>query len=370
MIKKKIVYVISGVHNSISFEWQLESQHRKDDIVVILLDNRKTVFFDFLEKTGIDNHFIQLNSKKNYPLIFIRVLRLLWEIKPVVVHCHLFDANIIGLAAASVLRVKKRFYTRHHSTFHLEYAKKGVKYDKLCNLMATRIIAPSENVKNVLVNFEKVPERKVKVVRHGFKGSFFNEVSDFRVHEIEKKYNIKDSFPVIGVMARYIEWKGVDFIVEAFEEIIKVNPKAKLLIANAVGAFRPAKIDSINGKYDNSIIEIPYERDTGALYKTFDIYIHTPISRYIEAFGQTYVESMLAQVPAVFTLSGIGIDIIKNGVNAEVVDYKNSESILHAVNNILASDKISQNLRSGRDKLQKEFGVERMTDELHSLYRN
>ena len=41
---------------------------------------------------------------------------LLLKIKPHTVHTHLFDANLSGLMAAKLLGIKKRIYTRHHST--------------------------------------------------------------------------------------------------------------------------------------------------------------------------------------------------------------------------------------------------------------
>jgi hypothetical protein len=62
-----------------------------------------------------------------------------------------------------------------------------------------------------------------------------------------------------------------------------------------------------------------------------------PIDDTIEAFGQTYIEALISGVPSVFTLSGVASEFIENGKNALVVDYKNSEQISVAIDQILTN---------------------------------
>ena len=79
------------------------------------------------------------------------------------VHTHLFEASLLGLSAAKFTRVKRRIYTRHHSTYHHEYYPKAIKYDRLINFLATEIVAISNNVKEVLRRKEGVAENKNKI---------------------------------------------------------------------------------------------------------------------------------------------------------------------------------------------------------------
>ena len=42
---------------------------------------------------------------------------------------------------------------------------------------------------------------------------------------------------------------------------------------------------------------ITFENDVPALYLTFSMFAHVPISKYAEAFGQIYIESLACRIP-------------------------------------------------------------------------
>src|SRR5665811_2158990 len=93
----------------------------------------------------------------------------------------LLFGSLIGLSAAWLAGVKKRIYTRHHSDYHFRYFPKGIKWDKLCNRMATCIVSPSLAVKEILLNLENVSPQKVSLIHHGFDIDYFDDVSPERI---------------------------------------------------------------------------------------------------------------------------------------------------------------------------------------------
>src|SRR6185295_19908794 len=95
---------------------------------------------------------------------------------------------------------------------------------------------------------------------------------------------------------------------------------------------------------EKSFIEIRFENNIFALYKLFDVFVHTPIDEYAEAFGQTYVEALASGVPAIFTLSGIACDFVQHEKNAWVVPYKDSGKIVTAMNALLNDESLKANL--------------------------
>ena len=106
--------------------------------------------------------YFKFNGKKSsYPRLILKLYNLFKEQKPEIVHAHFLDATIISLTAALLAGVKHRIYTRHHSTYHHKFAKKGVLYDKYSNMLATTIIAVSGVVEKVLLQNEQVPKRKI-----------------------------------------------------------------------------------------------------------------------------------------------------------------------------------------------------------------
>lgn len=151
-----------------TFEWVLKYIDKsKFEIHVISLNQHAATYLNqYCESLQIPYYHISYRSKKDIPKAIYRCLRLFQKIKADVVHAHLIDAGLVGLTAATILRIKKRIYTRHYSTFHHEYYPNGVKYDRYINKIATGIIAISENVKNVLIQQEHVPASKVQLIYH------------------------------------------------------------------------------------------------------------------------------------------------------------------------------------------------------------
>jgi glycosyltransferase involved in cell wall biosynthesis len=113
---------------------------------------------------------------------------------------------------------------------------------------------------------------------------------------------------------------------------------------------------------------ITFENNIIPLYKSFDIFLHTPIDANCEAFGQIYIEALCYEIPMVCTLSGIANDFIINEKNALVVGYKNSEEIYTAIKRLLGDDNLrSQIVHQGKMDV-KEYNFETKFEKIKTLY--
>jgi glycosyltransferase involved in cell wall biosynthesis len=365
----KLVYVISGINKALAFEWM--HSHLKDDfnLVFIFLAPQHPESVKEIEKQGGLVHFLKLTGKKDYPFIYIKLGLLLNRIKPDIVHTHLRDADLLGLSLAKFLGIKKRITTRHSSVYNRIYHPKSVIIDKQFNRWATDIVAISENVKQVLIE-EGAPHKKITLIHHGFDLNKFKEVDSKKIEDLRTKYQTEEYYPIIGVISRYIAWKGQQYIVEAFKKLLKNYPNAKLVLANASGPYKGSIQKQLKDLPKNSYIEIPFESDIFALYQLFDIFVHAPIDLRIEAFGQIYIEALAAGIPSVFTLSGVAPEFIKDKKNAIVVDFKNSEQILASIKLILEKPDLREKIIEKGKKSVERFKLDLFTEKLKILYKN
>ena len=219
----------------------------------------------------------------------------------------------------------------------------------------------------VLSEMERVPDGKIRLVHHGFQFDDFDDIPTQRVEALRETYAIGSAYPVIGVIARYIAWKGIDGIVEAARLVLEEYPDALFIFANARGDsdIRSA----VRTLPPNNYREIPFEPDLFALYRLFDVYVHTPIDQRIEAFGQTYVEALAARIPSVFTLAGVGSEFIRHEHNALVVPYRSPARTADAILRILHDDKLAQRIAdSGRRDVESKFHAKGMVDALSAVY--
>ena len=75
------------------------------------------------------------------------------------------------------------------------------------------------------------------MIEHGFRLNLFEEVDEERKISMREKYGLPDRKKVVGVISRYIELKGVDYIIQAFRKVQMRLPDTHLILANAGGPY-------------------------------------------------------------------------------------------------------------------------------------
>lgn len=369
-MKKHLVYIISDIHKSLSFEWIAENlDATRFRLSFILLNEDASPLEDFLSARGFTVIRIPCTRKVQWPSALLKLVRFFQSDRPDIVHCHLFTANIIGLTAARLAGVPERIYTRHHSDFHFRYFPKGVKWDKYCNRLATAIVAPSQVVADILIQRESVAPEKVRLIHHGFDLNYFAHPEPADVEALRQKYNPSGKGPVIGVIARFTKLKGIQYTIPAFRRLLVQFPDARLLLFNAQGDYAAEIRRLLADLPAESYQMIPFEEKLAAVYPLFDVFVQVSIDRDIEAFGQTYVEALASGVPSVFTKAGVAAEFLEQGKNAVVANFESEEDIYEGILQILQHPEFAAALtEQGKNSVNELFSLDTMIGSLEALY--
>lgn len=367
--RTKLCIVVSDVDTSHLIETMGRAlDPERYEVTFVFMGGQEPSLYRKLAAEGFAAHFVRCRGKRELPAATLRLARLFGELRPDIVHTHLVNASLAGLAAAKLRGIPRRVHTRHHSVeTHHDYPH-GVYYDRVVNRLSTHIVAISRVVFDVLTRREGVAPEKVTVIRHGFDLERFR-ADESLVGELRSKYGLEGRHPVVGVISRHIHWKGVQYVVPAFKELARKYPNAKLVLANALGPHKP-EVESLLGELDSSqYVQVEFERRVFELYRTFDVFVHVPVGREYEAFGQVYVEPLAMGVPSVFTLSGVANDFIEDGRNALVVPYRDAAAIARAVERLLGDEDLRRRLAAaGRADVLGLFPESRMAEELDAMY--
>lgn len=364
-----IVYILSHIYKALAFEWIATGLPADQKLAFVLLNASGSPLEDFLRQQGVEVRRINYRGKRDFLPALLKTFAYLIRRRPRIVHAHLLDAQLIGLTAAKLAGVPQRIYTRHNSNYHHVYHPHAVRYDAWSNRLATSIVSLSQATDKTLLELEQVPAEKIVKIPHGFDLDSFGSVSAERTAAIRARWSIGDERPVIGVIARQVEWKGIQFIIPAFQNFLRLNPNSLLVMANAAGPYQARLLELLKPLPKGSFRLVPFEEDVAALYSTFDLYIHVPIDPICEAFGQTYVEALAAGVPSIFTLSGIAPEFVVDGRNALVVGFQNSEAISTALERLWKEPNLRSLLaENGRHDVLSRFGLEPMLNSLRKLY--
>lgn len=369
-VQRRLTYIISDIGKALAFEWIAESLDKeKFQLSFILLNPGPSVLEDYLRDIGVPVYRVTCRGKKDWPKAFLKVNGLLRKIHPDIVHCHLLQANIIGLSAARMRRVRRRIYTRHHSSLHHVFHPKGVFWDKLANRLATRIVAISGMVRDILLQWEGADPAKVHLIPHGFKLDTFYNVSEERIHAFRNRIGLQPDQKIVGVISRFTEWKGVQYVIPAFAKYYQQHPEAVLVLLNAQGDFEAHLTEQLKALPAEAYRLVRFENDVAAAYRSMDVFVHVPYDEHSEAFGQTYVEALAAGIPSVFTRSGIAQDFVVHEENALVVPFKDSEAIFQALQRLANEPQLRARLtENGIQSVRERFTLKKMIEQLELMY--
>ncbi len=270
------------------------------------------------------------------------------ELKPEIVHAesHLFLPTIQALWVAKKLGVPCVI------TVHGVFAERGFyvnsaqqAYLHTIGLSAFRsaskviCLTPSD-----ATEVEKIgcPKDKIELIQNAVDTEFF------------KPSNSKSDDTIVWV-GRFVQEKGVEYIVEAARSISKTYPKIKILLIG-YGPLKEKIIEMARnfGLLDSNIfIEGPFNREEVArIMGKATIFVFPSLK---EGMPIALLEAMACELPVVvFNVSG-SRELVEHGKNGLIIEPKNSEQLVTAIQTLL-NDK---NLRKRLGQNSRRLVVER-----------
>lgn len=165
-----------------------------------------------------------------------KVVQLIKDFKPDIVHTHASKAGTIGRLAADNMKVPVVIHTFHGHVFHSYFGKlKTVMYKNIERNLArksTAIIAISEKQKSELCLVHRIckPE-KIRVVPLGFDLSRFTENMDEKRKHFRTKYLLDDDEIAVGIIGRLVPIKNHSLFLKAARIVLeKTNFKVRFFI--------------------------------------------------------------------------------------------------------------------------------------------
>jgi glycosyltransferase involved in cell wall biosynthesis len=384
--KIKLTYIFTHQIRWVQFEWVAQyTDNSKFDIDYLIL-NEGDPIVDFLQQMEIPYKTTFYNDYRNTPEVVKFIYDHLVENKTDIVHTHWFAGHLAGLQAAYYAKVPVRVYTTENTG--IKWTRHARSKYELIWQFATNAIAVTNQVKAGMIA-DGVPEDQITVIPSGFDLTQYENIDPQRIKQLQDKYLKNHTGPVIGVSARYVKWKGVEYIIEAFKKVLETHPNALLLLSgthtdtkNIQEQFQNITKDSTNKPNyaealsvvdklaelpADSYVEIYFEEDLFALFRLFDIFVHVS-DPMIEAFGQSPIDAMLSEVPSVITATGIAQDFAIHKEHAWIVDSQNSQQIAEGILTLLEDKSLREKIKQNALISAKNYSIQNKMLKLEELY--
>ncbi len=361
---------INGVSTSIAM---LEKALRKlGHEVYVVTVNPQNISYDF----DSDEHIIKLPGIPigiyDYRITGIYPIKAINKIKDWnldIIHSHTeFSVGTFARIMAKQLDIPivHTYHTMYEDYIHYitkgyfdSASKKALEYltKFYCDKTVTELIVPTKKTYDL---FKKKYEydRNIHIVPTGIEVErFYVENNDKnKTNELRKKYDIKDDDFVILFVGRLAKEKNINFLIENQAELIKKNPKCKLvIIGDGPEALEFKELTKTLNIIDNVIFtdKVPWE-NIHEYYQMASVFVS---ASHTETQGLTLLEAMAASVPVVAYDDEAFRDVIKNEYNGYLFedDKQYQEQILKIMKNRKLHDDMCKNARKSAEKHSSKY---------------
>lgn len=334
-MRRKVLYIVSHVTDSTEYQLIVDHWDRtRLDLEFVLLNREADCSIQrYIRAAGFPCTTYIYQSRRDAIGTIRTLMRHLRASRPDVINTNLLEATFYGLIAAWLTGIGKRTYTRHLAAHNHKYHPfKGVLYDRICNMLAHRIIAISTGTEEVLVKWEGVRQRKVVMIHHGYDMSRPHAPHPEKLARLKAKHGLDREGPVIGVVSRPFALKGLDHSIPAIARIVEQFPDACAWFFNWKPTPQSDHFDRLLAALpEGSWRTVHFEPEVAELFHAFDVFIHVSEDKNAEAFGLVYIEAAMAGTPSVFTRSGIMHDLDPTRMaGVRIVPFKDPSAIADA----------------------------------------
>lgn len=170
---------------------------------------------------------------------------------------------------------------------------------------------------------------------------------------------------IIGTVANLYENKGLKYLIEAANEVVKDMPNCLfILIGEGELENKLRKIIKDN-RLQNNFFMLGKVLDAYKYFNAFDIFCLPSIK---EGLSYTLIEALMAGLPIVATNVGGNPEIVKDGVNGFLVQPKDRNGLAEKIKILLKNNEIRERMRTQSWKLADGFSLERMAEQTYKTY--
>jgi len=361
MGKIKILYVITslglGGAEKLLLYYLKNLDKQKYSLYVCCFRERPD---DFNEEMSKYAKIINLKIENKFnPVIIFYIWKLIREIKPDIIHTHLFQPRVYT-SIANLFNNRSVLITQKHSIVNPKKHNIFILFEMISIWMNKKVIAISESVKNSLIKYEFIPQHKIFVLPNCIDYQTFHKASN-------RQFIRKSDEIVIGTVGRLEKVKGISYLLLAMKIILTKFPDARLEIVG--DGSQAGELVGITKKLgiSNSVKFFGKFTDVIPFYNKMNIFILPSI---LEGFGIVLLEAMAAGIPVVASdVDGIR-EVVIQGESGILIPPKNPDAIASAVIQLIENPQLVKSLVENGLKRARLFDVQDHIMKLESLYSN
>jgi glycosyltransferase involved in cell wall biosynthesis len=287
------------------------------------------------------------------------------EVRPDVVHTHMYRADIIGTKA--VLAMTSAGHARPYlvSTVHSSRVRSADDRETLRCLTPEidQLIAVSKSIVAKIAD-ERPGLAPVRLIYNGVDLTRYDHQEPNC--ELRELFGMEPGSQVVGVVARLEPEKGHQTLIDAWPHVLRSVPDAYLMVVGE-GSMRDALEQQASAnRVAHRVVFTGRRDDIPAVTASFDVAV---LPSHREAQGLSILEAMALSRPVVASDVGGIPEMIEDGVTGVLVPHDQPEALAAAIVRLLSDHVVADTIaKAGHDLVHDRFCIELMVRAVEGIY--
>jgi lipopolysaccharide/colanic/teichoic acid biosynthesis glycosyltransferase len=376
---KKILYSVTSPVSAVAFMRGQIQYSQQQNLEVHLITANEPELEVIAKRETVVLHPITMQREISFKTDFFslwQMIRQFWKIRPDVSNVSTPKAGLLGGVAALLTRVPARVYTLRGLRLETATGAKRVVLtltEWIACATAHKIVCVSPSLRSrVLALGLATPEKTIVLA-----GGSSNGVIADRFTPTPKRFEaamtmreelgIPQDSPVIGFVGRFTRDKGYPELIDAFEQIVQVQPTTYLLLVGDYEDGDPISM-SYRKKLESlpNVIQVGFVADPAPMYQVLDVLV---LPTHREGFPNVPLEAAAAGKPVITTNATGAVDSVVDSVTGLIVPVGDATALAHAISKLLENPRLAVEMgKAGKARVETDFQPERIWQELHQLY--
>jgi glycosyltransferase involved in cell wall biosynthesis len=298
-----------------------------------------------------------------------KMVRLIRQQRPDVVHTHMAKAGTVGRLAAHICGVPLIVHTYHGHVFHSYFSPTKTRVfltiERALGLATDRIIVLGDGQRDEIAAFGVAPRYKLEPIRLGLELGPFLHAESMR-GAFRRELGLDSSTPLIGIVARLVPVKAHEVFFEAAREVLNAEPDAKFIVVG--DGERRQELEEMVRRLGiaASVLFLGWRRDMLNLYADLDVVALTSLN---EGSPVALIEAMASGRPVVSTAVGGVPEVVVHGVTGLTVPPSDPHAMAQGILCLLRDHALADRLaEAGRRHVYPRYDSSRLVDDVRNLY--
>jgi sugar transferase (PEP-CTERM/EpsH1 system associated) len=307
------------------------------------------------------------HSTTGFQLVVGRLARLMWELKPDVVHSRNWGA-IEAIPAARLARIPVAIHSEH-----------GYEVDMLAGLplhrrivrrmaytAADAVFTVSEELRNYHARQAWFPAERIHVLRNGVDTAKFCPRPGVRV-EMRRQLGLTEDCIACGSVGRLVAIKDHSTLLQATKILLERGvPFWLFLVGTGPELVNHQRFVGASPELSKRVKFIGLSTDVARLLNALDIFVLPSLS---EGMSNTLLEAMAAGLPVVASRVGGNPEIVGEECTGCLFNAGDVAALTAQLEQLTKYPALRQKLGlAARKRTEREFSLERMIGGYHDLY--